>query len=194
MTMTLQASNLTVGYRTTAVATIGSFELDSETVTLFTGPNGSGKTTLLKTLAGILPPIIGVVAPRLPFGQDGTTLVHSAPLFFAGDVRRNMLLPRGAVESTARVALARLGVGDLWLVSASELSTGQRQRVALARALALQPRVLLVDEPEENLDDAALSMWRDILRESLAAQKPLIAVAAHRATALLDLPVRTIAL
>ena len=64
MTTTVGAIDVVVGYGTRPVADVGSFTVHANRLTVVTGPNGSGKTTLLKTLAGLLPPINGRIAPQ----------------------------------------------------------------------------------------------------------------------------------
>jgi molybdate transport system ATP-binding protein len=174
---------------------LGGFRLDaaldaapSETVVLL-GPNGSGKTTLLRLLAGLLP---------LDFGSivlDGTVLDDpEAGVFVSAEARRagvvfqdHLLFPHlSALENVAfglrargvsrRVARAeaqawldRLGLGDRARLRPSALSGGQEQRIALARALALQPRMLLLDEPLAALDVTTRVEVRRELRRALEA-------------------------
>lgn len=134
------------------------------------GPSGSGKTTLLRAIAGLLP----VDAGRILFGDlDATSLSlrerrvgfvfqHYA-LFKHLTVAENIAFgpesqPRGERPSKAEIArrvedlLERMQLGGYGGRYPEQLSGGQRQRVALARALAIQPRLLLLDEPFGALD------------------------------------------
>ncbi len=151
---------------------LDGIELDvagGEVVALI-GPNGSGKSTLLRVIAGLLAPERGTVAldgqpvtrpdpriglvfqePRLlPWRSAAENITY--PLELAGWPR-----PRSEARLAELVDLVGLDssvIGN----RATELSGGQQQRVALARALALEPGVLLLDEPFSALD--ALSRER----------------------------------
>lgn len=130
------------------------------------GASGCGKTTLLRTIAGFAAPDTGTIrvdgreVTRLPPDKRGMAMVfQSYALWPHMTVARNIgyglrLRRRSRVEIAERVnAIAELlgldGLGDR---KPSELSGGQRQRVALGRALAINPDILLLDEPLSNLD------------------------------------------
>ncbi len=120
------------------------------------GPNGSGKTTLLRALAGLDDEAAGAIT--FP-GGGPVTLVFQRPTAFSGSVAHNVgaaLLGRKvpAAERARRIeaALARFEIGDLAGHDARTLSGGELRRLALARATVLEPRVLLLDEPFDDLD------------------------------------------
>jgi ABC-type Mn2+/Zn2+ transport system ATPase subunit len=194
VTTAIEAVDVVVGYDSRPVADVGSFRLHADRLTVVTGPNGSGKTTLLKTVAGLLPLVSGRIAPRLPPGPAGAVLVHSTPYLFAGTVRHNMQITARADERRGRQALRALGVEDLWTRNIRRLSTGQRQRVGIARALAVEPRLLLIDEPEGGLDAEGISGWRGIVEQALSAGFPWIVVATHNISALQGLPLSVVQL
>ena len=122
------------------------------------GPSGSGKSSLLRAIAGLHPPDGGRV--DLTVGPSKVAfLFQDDALLPWRTVRYNAalgLMIRGVAKEEAyrqaEACLARLGVGALAHRYPSQLSGGQRKRVALAQVLALEPRLLLMDEPFASLD------------------------------------------
>lgn len=127
------------------------------------GPSGCGKSTLLYLISGLESPTVGTIFMH---GEPVTAPAPERSLIF----QETSLLPwltvwqnvsfglslRGASTETrkqvARDVLARVGLTEAFAKRPDELSGGMRQRVAVARALAMQPRVLLMDEPFAALD------------------------------------------
>ncbi|WP_102957880.1 sulfate/molybdate ABC transporter ATP-binding protein [Mangrovicella endophytica] len=158
-----------------------SLEVGSGRLVALLGPSGSGKTTILRMVAGLEFPTTGIIrfgeedATNIPIAKRGVGFVFQHYALFPhmsvadniafGMEARKPKRSRDAIG--ARVAeLLRLvqldGLADRY---PSQISGGQRQRVALARALAVEPRVLLLDEPFGALDAAVRRDLRRWLRE-----------------------------
>ena len=169
---------------------------------LLTGPTGCGKSTLLRTLNGLIPHasagiLTGVV--RLN-GKDiaaqplATTCQQVALLFQNPDDQlfctrvedeiafglENLGFPPERIKERIAVALRQVGLPDFASREISSLSGGQKQRVALAAVCAMQPQVLLLDEPTSHLDPHGT---RDILAIVRQLNKELgitVVLATHR--------------
>jgi len=174
----LRFSGLSRRFGRLSVLTGVSGEAVDGEVLLITGSNGSGKSTLLKCLAGLLAPDrgeiesreagrsqnaterrrrVGLVAPDLAFYEELTTAENLA--FFSR--------LRGIPRERGRDLLARVGLPEDRLTGA--LSSGMRQRLRWCWALLHRPRLLLLDEPFQNLDAPGEEVTRDFLDEHLRA-------------------------
>lgn len=127
------------------------------------GPNGAGKSLLLRLSQGLIPPTRGqVMLPERPGpGAAAAALVFQQPVMLrrsaAANIRHALAAvgaPRQDRDRRAQQALNRVGLGSVARRPARRLSGGEQQRLALARAWAMQPRVLLLDEPTASLDPA----------------------------------------
>jgi sulfate transport system ATP-binding protein len=155
-----------------------SLEVADGSLTALLGPSGSGKSTLLRVIAGLEAPDAGTVAIA---GRDATFLPpqrrgigfvfqHYAA-FKHMTVRENVAFglrvrrrPKAEIAEKVDELLRIVGLDGYQRRYPSQLSGGQRQRMALARALAVEPEVLLLDEPFGALDARVRAELRDWLR------------------------------
>jgi iron(III) transport system ATP-binding protein len=145
----------------------------------FLGPSGCGKTTLLRLIAGFNRADTGRVmvsgediSALPPWKRDVGMVFQSYALWPHMTVRRNVAfgleerrLPRSEIAQRVSEALALVGLSHLSDRRPSQLSGGQQQRVAVARTVAVQPKVLLLDEPLSNLDAKLRVQVRRELRD-----------------------------
>jgi zinc transport system ATP-binding protein len=149
------------------------------------GPNGSGKTTLLRVILGLVQPQQGQVrvlgAPlgdlRHVRGKLGyVPQVSSIDMRFPVHVRDVVLMgrygqiglfhrPSATDRAAAQLAMQRVGIEKLADRQIGQLSGGQRQRVFVARALAVEPELLLLDEPTTGVDPATTGSFYDLLNQ-----------------------------
>jgi sulfate transport system ATP-binding protein len=189
--VSISLNGLTKRYgSTTAVADV-SAEIPHGSLTAILGPSGSGKSTLLKLISGLEEPDAGRVVidgddvtdvdPR--HRDIGFCFQNYAP-FRHMNVAKNVgfglkVRKRSSAEINARVTelLALVKLEDKAERFPSQLSGGERQRMALARALAIEPRVLLLDEPFGALDAVVrqeLRQWVKVLHEQIHVTTVLV--------------------
>lgn len=152
-----------------------SFRVPRGTTCAVIGPSGCGKTTLLHALAGLLRPTAGeitVAGERVTGPRERTALILQDYGLFPwktvwGNVVLGLQIRRRPSSAYARAEslLRALGLWDLRHRYPGQLSGGQRQRVAIARALALEPDLLLMDEPFSSLDALTRETLQDLLAE-----------------------------
>jgi len=184
----LQVSNLTVRFGETVAVDHVDLDVPAGSVVAVLGPSGCGKSTLLRAVAGLEVPASGAVAydghdlAGTPTHKRGFALMfQDGQLFEHLDVAANISYPLrlrnapghlGRADRADRVAelLELVGLEGYADRSPATLSGGERQRVALARALAVNPRLLLLDEPLSALDrglrERLATDLHDILRKA----------------------------
>ncbi|OBF11377.1 ATP-binding cassette domain-containing protein [Mycobacterium sp. ACS4331] len=183
-----------------AVRPINGLDLDvsAKSLALLLGPSGCGKTTLLSCIGGILKPTSG----RILFDDIDVTALdarglalyrrRSVGIIFQAfnlvpslNAAENVMVPMRAAglgrrESRARAEelLSRVGLADRMAHRPGDMSGGQQQRVAVARALALDPPLILADEPTAHLDFIQVEEVLRLIRE-LADDDRVVVVATH---------------
>ena len=168
-----------------------SLEAPDGKLTALLGPSGSGKSTLLRVIAGLEVPDSGTIvvsgsdATSLPPQKRGIGFVFQHYAAFKHMTLRDNVAfglkirkkPKAEVKFKVDELLALVGLDGFADRYPSQLSGGQRQRMALARALAVEPRVLLLDEPFGALDAnvrADLRAWLRRLHEEVAVTTVLV--------------------
>lgn len=198
----LGIEDLTVEYSSGgyAIRPIDQLNLEAEagSLVILLGPSGCGKTTLLSCLGGILKPTSG----RITFGDLNVTALDARGLskyrrstvgivFQAFNLVpslnaiENVMVPMRAAGISAAAAhqraeelLTRVGLKDRMRHRPGDLSGGQQQRVAIARAIALDPPLILADEPTAHLDFIQVEEVLRLIRE-LARGDRVVVVATH---------------
>ena len=150
-----------------------SLDIAAREIVGIVGPSGSGKTTILKLIAGTLAPDAGTVEVEqgvLGYAfQEPRLLPWRTALGNVAAPLRAQGMKRAAAREEAARWLERVGLVGFERYHPSELSGGMAQRVSLARAFAVEPRILLMDEPLANVDvdlkGSLLGILQSIVKE-----------------------------
>jgi sulfate transport system ATP-binding protein len=189
--MAITVSGVTKRYGSALACDDVTLAIPAGSLTALLGPSGGGKSTLLRIIAGLETPDHGTVeidgrdVTDVPVRKRGVGFCfqHYAP-FRHLTVRRNVAFglevrrrPKNEIRQKVDELLELVKLGHLADRYPSQLSGGQRQRMALARALAIEPRVLLLDEPFGALDAQVrqqLRRWLRDLHEKIAVTTVLV--------------------
>ena len=175
----VKASNVSISYGPAKVIDSASFSIEDGDFVCIVGANGSGKTTLVRSLLGLIKPISG----KITFGpgitkqsigflpQDAISDFNFPATVFevvmSGNLGHLGIKPFYQKPDKARAltALNQLGIAKLRTASFSQLSGGQKQKVLLARALTATSKILILDEPSNNLDYKSRQEFYHTLQE-----------------------------
>ena len=160
------------------------------------GANGAGKTTFLRIAAGLIAPDKGSVrldnldpfTDRREFQRRlGFLSAGQAGLYARLSVRAHLeywatisFVPRAARNNAVAGALERFLLGDLATRRVDRLSAGQRQRVRLALTFLHKPTLVLLDEPQNSLDDEGLELLNDVIGEMTSSGATAICCSPNR--------------
>ena len=187
-------SNLAFSYSGRKVLDLEELHIGYNRVTAVVGPNGSGKSTLFDILAFLRTPGAGTILFRgKPASETRTALlrrqvgyVQQKPYLMKMSVRDNIGLglkfrgeTRSAIDTAVNTVARELGLAALLDRDAGKLSGGEIQKVALARALALQPEVVIMDEPFTYLDEATVREIEEWLTAQRAARTKTVIFSTH---------------
>src|SRR3954471_6072274 len=176
--VSIKVANVSKNFGDFAALSGVSLEIPSGSLTALLGPSGGGKSTLLRVIAGLEQPdtghveIEGIDATALPPQRRGVGFVFQHYAAFKHmNVERNVGFgrsirhkPKDEIRARVRELLELVHLEQFAHRYPSQLSGGQRQRMALARALAVEPKVLLLDEPFGALDAQVRKELRAWLR------------------------------
>jgi ABC-type sulfate/molybdate transport systems ATPase subunit len=182
----LRCQDVSVRRDKRVVVSEASLELRAGEIIALLGPNGAGKSTLLGALSGALPAAAGQIEchGRVAIALQSADLARRSVMANVIAALGWWGVPRPERLSRARRALERMGVAHLAGRQAATLSGGERRRVHLARVLAVEPDILLLDEPFAGLDaEVRATLLEDALSALRSDTRATLVVVHDRAEA-----------
>ncbi|MGB9853780.1 MAG: ABC transporter ATP-binding protein [Candidatus Bathyarchaeales archaeon] len=205
MTIIAELKNVTKLYGRVVALDNVNIEINEGEILSLLGPNGSGKTTLLKILAFLEKPTSGevyftnrkVTEQNMMQMRAESTMVFQTTVLFDATVYDNVAyglkvrkIPKNEIVERVGKALKLVGLEGFDKRYAKKLSGGEQQRVALARAIALNTKLLLLDEPTANLDPKNAALIEEIIATVNRELKTTIVMATHNMFQAKSLPNR----
>ncbi|MGM0470901.1 MAG: amino acid ABC transporter ATP-binding protein [Bacillota bacterium] len=194
----LDVINLHKSYGQTQVLQGVNFKVHSGETVIIMGPSGCGKSTTIRCINRLTEPDLGEIIYKgenllelsdeqlLQRRQDIGFVFQNFNLIDRLTVLDNIMLAllnqqlsRADKEKRAQKSLDQVQLGELYSRYPQDLSGGQKQRVAIARALALQPDLMLLDEPTASLDPILVSEVLEVLEQITATTEMTLIIVTH---------------
>lgn len=185
----ISLDKIKLGYGDSVVIDGLSLDIKEQDFVCIVGPNGSGKTTLVRGILGLLPLKSGKIKFGLEKNQIGympqeTVVDPNFPasvfeIVLSGSLNNHHNFYRKETKKRGEEVLKLLGIDKLKDKSFSELSGGQRQKVLLARAVMATKKLLILDEPSNNLDQNSKQDLYKIIQKLNKDQKITIMMITH---------------
>lgn len=171
----IEVKDLKIGYEGHIVLDKVNFNIEDGEFVVIVGSNGAGKTTLIKTLLGLVKPINGSIKFNglkqefIGYMPQETKVDSNFPasvyeIVLSGTLNKTLFYTKKE-KKLVLDNLKLLGIQDLKDKSFQELSGGQRQKVLLARSLCSTDKLLILDEPSNNLDRESKKDLYEIIQE-----------------------------